>query len=97
MSDESEWIHRAQTAEAQLQTERQASEAARERIKEFKANFGVKERADGTITIDYEKFAAALGVEQALELRGVIDQTYSITGEAGEKPKIRVKAGEAAA
>jgi len=86
------WIARAQSAEARLATLKEAYEPALERVKAFKANFGVKERADGTIVIDYEKLVAAIGPEGALELRAVIDETYSIKGAAGEKPRMRVVA-----
>lgn len=92
MSDESMWIERAQSAEARLKTLEDQYKPALERVKAFKANFGVKERGDGTISIDFEKMVANLGMEASIELRGVIDQTYGISGEPGEKPKVKVRA-----
>lgn len=86
------WMERAQSAEAKLSTQRQAHESAIERIKVFKANFGVKERSDGSIVIDFEKLVERLGAEGCLELRRVIDQKWNISGAPGEKPKMRVKA-----
>ena len=89
---DSYWVDRAQTAEAQLNTLKEAYGPALDRVKEFKTNFGVKERSNGTIDIDFDKLVGRLGVEAALELRGIIDEKYNISGAAGEKPKIRVKA-----
>ena len=65
----------------------------KERIQTFKMNFGVKEKSDGEITIDYDKFTKALGMEGALELRKVIDETYNVTGDAGKKPHIKLASG----
>ena len=59
-------------------------------MKTFKANFGIKERADGEIVIDFDKFADRLGVEAALELRRVIDERYHVSGEPGKKPRIKL-------
>lgn len=84
------WLERAQTAEAQLVTLRESLGAAVERVKVFKTNFGIKEKSNGEIDIDFDKFAGNLGIESALELRKVIDETYQISGAAGEKPKIAV-------
>ena len=75
-NEESGWIQRAQSAEAKLKTLKEAYEPALERVKNFKANFGVKERANGEIDIDFVKFAERLGRESALELRRVIDEQY---------------------
>ena len=92
MSDESMWIERAQSAEAKIQTLKDAYEPAIERIKEFKANFGIKETSDGSIVIDFEKFAKALGAAQSLELRVVIDEVHNISGASGEKPRMKAVA-----
>ncbi len=88
--DESHWIARAQTAEAKLNTLEAASKPALEKIKQFKSNFGVKERQDGEIVIDFDKFVKNLGQIAALELRGIIDGQYQISGDAGEKPHMRL-------
>ena len=74
--DDSFWVSRAQTAEAQLKTLREAQGAAIERIKDFKANFGIKERSNGEIVIDFPKFVERLGPEGAAELRKVIAEKY---------------------
>ena len=76
MSDESVWIDRAQSAEAKLKSLQQAYEPALERVKAFKANFGVKERANGEIDIDFVKLVKNLGRENAMELRRIIDEYY---------------------
>ena len=89
MSEEM-WMNRAQTAEAQITTIKEASEDAIKRIKEFKANFGVRERSNGEIQIDWDKFVDNIGVEGALELRKIIDDKYNISGEAGDKPRIKL-------
>lgn len=92
MADESHWIERAQSAEAKLATLKAAYEPAIERVQQFKTNFGIKERHDGEIVIDYDRFVERLGVAAALELRAVIDQRYHISGAPGEKPRIKLPA-----
>ena len=89
---EQHWMERAQTAEAQLITVRESFGQAVERVKAFKANFGVREKSDGQIEIDWDKFVGNLGIEAALELRKVIDELYHISGVAGEKPRVRLQA-----
>lgn len=73
---ESMWLDRAQTAEAQLKTLREAQGKAIERIKDFKSNFGIRERGNGEIVIDFPKFVERLGPDGAAELRKVIDEKY---------------------
>lgn len=73
---ENMWMDRAQTAEAQIKTLREAQGAAIERIKDFKANFGIKERSNGEIVIDFPKFVERLGADNAKELRIVIADKY---------------------
>ena len=90
MADESFWIDRAQSAEAKLKTLEEAYKPALERVKDFKTNFGIRERDNGEIVIDFKKFAERLGAGPALELRKVIDETYSISGSPGEKPRLKV-------
>lgn len=92
MSEESMWIERAQSAEAKLATLKQAYEPAIDRIQQFKANLGVRERANGEIEIDFTKLVERLGPAGALELRKIIDARYNISGAPGEKPRIRVGA-----
>lgn len=70
------WIDRAQSAEAKLKTQKQSFELAIERVKAFKSNFGIKERDNGEITIDYVKFVDRLGKENSAELKRVIEEKY---------------------
>jgi hypothetical protein len=88
--DEDVWRARAQTAEAKLVTMQEATASAIDRVKEFKGNFGIREKQGGEIVIDYEKFVKALGGPGALELRGVIDEQYNISGKPGKKPHMRL-------
>ena len=74
------WVDRAQTAEAQLKTLREAQGAAIERIKAFKSNFGIKERGNGEIVIDFVKFVERLGPESTAELRKVMDEKFGLVG-----------------
>jgi hypothetical protein len=70
------WMDRAQSAEARLKTLRESQGAAIERIKDFKANFGIKERSNGEIVIDFPKFVERLGKEGSAELRKIITEKY---------------------
>ncbi len=88
--DDSQLLERAQSAEARFNSLHDEMENMKLRIQDFKKNFGIKEKQGGLIQIDYKKFAENLGMEQALELRSVIDDVYRISGAAGEKPKVRV-------
>ncbi len=96
MSDVGEgfWVNRAQSAEAKLATLKANIDPVIDRVKQFKANFGVREKSDGSIDIDFEKMVDRLGPEACLELRSVIDDKYGISGAAGEKPRIRVRASQ---
>lgn len=94
MNDESFWVERAQSAEARLETLKQAYEPAISRIQAFKSTFGVREDSDGTLHINFDTFAAGIGIGGALELRRIIDEIYDISGEPGAKPRIRVAAAE---
>jgi len=76
MSDDSFWVERAQSAEARLATLKQSLEPALERVRNFKANFGIRERDDGSIDIDYDKFIENLGAENALILKSLIQKKY---------------------
>ena len=91
--DESYWINRAQSAEAKLATLESNTGPMKEKIQNFKLNWGIKEKGDGSWDIDFDKFVERLGMEQALGLREIIDEKYRISGAAGEKPKVRVNAG----
>ena len=91
---EDHWISRAQSAEAQLATMKDAYGPALERVKQFKENFGVRERSNGEIVIDFDKLVERLGAKNALELRAIIDAAYNISGEPGEKPHMRLEVQE---
>jgi hypothetical protein len=89
MADESMWIERAQSAEAKLKTMQESHEAAVGRVKNFKANFGVRERDNGEIVIDFPKFVGRLGPDAAAELRAVIDEKYPV--KAPSKPRSKTR------
>ena len=72
------WMDRAQTAEAKLKTLREAQGAAIDRIRGFKANFGIRERDNGEIVIDFQKFVERLGDDSANELRKIINEKYPV-------------------
>lgn len=72
------WMERAQSAEAKLATIEQANKAVIERIREFKQSFGVKEKSSGEIEIDFDKFIEALGSDNSLALKQIIEQTYGL-------------------
>lgn len=93
---ESYWIDRAQTAEASLQTCRDNQDRVKEKLRSMMESLGVRERSDGTIDIDFEALADKLSLEHALVLREEIDKRHKISGEAGEKPKVKVAAGQTA-
>ena len=86
------WIDRAQSAEAKLSTMKQAHEAAVERIRNFKTNFGIREKDNGEIDVDFEVFVQRLGLENAMILRQIIDEVYQVSGEPGKKPRIKLVA-----
>ena len=70
------WQERAQNAEAVNLTLKESGAAALARIKEFKANFGIREKQGGIIEIDFDKFVKNIGQGSALELKKVIEDTY---------------------
>ena len=72
------WQERAQNAEAVNLTLKESSAAALERIKEFKANFGIREKQGGVIEIDFEKFVNNIGIGSSIELKKVIEETYKV-------------------
>lgn len=88
---EDAYRERAENAEAQLATAKAAYGPLVEKYKNFKANFGVRERSNGEIDIDFDKFVERLGLESALELRAIIDERYQVSGVSGEKPHIHLQ------
>ena len=90
--DDNALLARAQSAEAKYNTLKENVEPLKLRVQQFKENFGVREKSDGSINIDFEKMVDRLGPAACLELRAVIDEKHGISGASGEKPKIRVPA-----
>ena len=68
--------------QAQLAACKSQIEPVLERYQSFKANFGIKEKSNGTMTIDFSKMVSRLGPEQSAVLRAVIDEKYG----PGESP-----------
>ncbi len=88
MADDSMWIERAQSCEAKLGTIQKGNDRLKEKIRYIMDTFGAREKTDGSFEIDYQKFVDMLKMERALEVRSIIDETYKIRGEPGEKPTI---------
>ena len=84
------YVERAQAAEAKVATAQEGSERLKEKIRDVFGFFGISEKYGGAYSIDYEKLVDALGMEQSIVLRGVIDQKYRVSGAPGEKPRVRV-------
>lgn len=85
------WIERAQNAEAKLKTMREAQGAAIDRVRDFKANFGIRERDNGEIVIDFQKFVERLGADGAAELRKTINEKYPVAAVPKRKYVRKVK------
>ncbi len=90
--DENSLMEQVNSLKVQLRTCQEASGPAIQRVRDFKANFGVKERADGSIDVDYQKFVERIGMGGWLILRQIGDETHKVTGAAGEKPRVKVSA-----
>lgn len=88
MSDH--WVDRAQNAEAVAQTARDGNDRLKEKIRSLKETLCATELSNGEIDIDFEKLVGKMKPEQALQLRAAIDDIHSISGAAGEKPRIRL-------
>jgi len=84
------WNEQANSWKAKHDTLKDTIEPTLERVKAFKANFGIKERSNGEIVIDFDKFVTQLGLESSLVLRQVIDDIHHVSGEPGEKPRLKV-------
>ena len=87
---EAEWRERAQSAEAALTTCRDNQDRLKEKVRSVCETLGAKEKRDGRFDIDYEAFVERLGMEGALEVRAIIDEKFGISGEPGEKPRVRM-------
>ena len=86
------WRDQAQTWKMKFETLQEQQDRVRDDAKLILETFGARKRGDGKFDIDFELLAKNIGVEKALELRKVIDETWNISGAAGEKPKIRLTA-----
>ncbi len=91
-SGEQFWINRAQSAEAKLATLKESLEPALERVKKFKANFGIREKSDGSIDIDFEKMVDRLGPVASMELKSVIEDKFTIRRRRHLKLPVRMNA-----
>lgn len=89
---EQAWMERAQNAEALLQTSAENTARLKEKLRGFTEMFGIKQSMEHGISIDFDRLVDNLGIEKSLELRAIIDEKYSISGAAGEKPRVTVKA-----
>jgi hypothetical protein len=74
--DENHWSEKAKSLQAQLDTLKGQIDPVIERYTNFKANFGVKEKSDGSISIDFDKFVERLGQGGCAELRKVMDEKF---------------------
>ena len=87
---ESEWIHRAQTAEARQKTLEQNMDRMKTKVRNVLDSLCARELSDGGFDIDFMALAAKLPLDQALELRASIDEVHRISGGPGEKPRIKL-------
>lgn len=90
--DESQWIERAQSAEAKVATLQGQIEPLKTKIREVREALCARELAGGGFEIDFDALADRLGLEGSMELRKAIDDRWKVSGGAGEKPRIRVQA-----
>ena len=94
MADESQWIDRAQSAEASLTTCRDTQDKIKEKYRAMMSFLGAHEKSDGSIHFDFDVLVKQLSTEHALNLRAIIDEHHRISGAPGEKPKISVASGK---
>lgn len=92
MSDDSQWIERAQSAEATVSTLKEQIEPLKAKVRDARAALCAREIAGGGFEIDFDALVDKLGLENSMELRKAIDDRWKISGAAGEKPRIRVQA-----
>ena len=89
---EMDWMERAQHAEALVSGSRAGTETVKEKLRQMTDLFGIRGSFEGGLKIDYTKLVANLGIEQCLELRKIIDEAHNISGEPGDKPRVRLHA-----
>jgi hypothetical protein len=90
--DESQWIEKAQSLEARIGTMKEQIDPLKEKIRAIKEMLCAREVSGGGIEIDFDALVDKLGLESCMELRKAIDERWRVSGEAGEKPRIRVAA-----
>ena len=73
---ESDWIERAQSAEARLNTLNQQIDRIKEDSVFILNTFAARKKSDGSFDIDFKKFIANIGSESAAEIRQIIDKQY---------------------
>lgn len=91
MADESYWVDQAQTWQAKYTTLESQLAPLKEKARVIKEALCAQEKSDGSFDIDFEALVTRLGAEGALELRNTIDSVYSVSGEPGQKPRVKVK------
>lgn len=79
--DEQHWREKANSLQAQLDTLKGQMDPIIERYTTFKANMGVKEKSDGSISIDFDKFVERLGPEGWAALRKIGDEKHGTRPE----------------
>ena len=70
--DESEWIHRAQSAEARLKILESATEVLKEKVRWIREELCVKERGDGTFDIDFDALKKRMSDESVVEFEDAL-------------------------
>lgn len=93
--DEQSLFEQNNSLKTQLQTAREQNARLQETVRTTCETLGARMKADGSADIDFEKFVERLGMAGALEVRAIIDEKYGISGAAGEKPRVKIKAAAA--
>lgn len=78
--------------EVKLGTMQQNMDRVTEKCASLREALCAKERSDGTLVINFEALVEKLGPVACLELRAAIDERWRVSGEAGQKPRMRVTA-----
>lgn len=97
MSDsDSRLLERAQTAEAIANTAKAALAPLKNEVRQIKETFGIRKRGNGAYQVGYDVLVKAIGLEGYMELRAIGDQHWNVSGDVGEKPRVRIRAPEQA-
>jgi len=84
MSDDSQWIERAQSAEAKLRTLQDQVNRIKEDAQHILTVFGARKKSDGSFDIDFEKFVNNIGQGQAFEVKQIIEAQYGAQESSSE-------------